>query len=550
MASSKNPAPTDPLLLDAWAEKLRAELLEGLDEDNQIDTTKLFECCKAWYDRARCFIPPLALRSRHDGFEEVWSSLKASKRPTKAQMDKVTKHIHAKWKPNASLFDGALRNLMTGGGYPDVNLNVYQAVEYEDMYNYRLGLHEDHPMDHDCPAFSTTEIFFDAVVEALAAFKDGKVMVEFVLGELSTELRKMGSLTKSPTRPDDFPRSFTRTWLSNVPDYSNGPLNTAIYAIPRLQRYPDASAAANVLRNMSMWKTPDHFCHNYTLLKSADLPRFLGCRALDMKPIWGLIRLGPLPLPRPLSTLASKSELTTWLVRLLFTIIVPPETRQSPYRVEAPNNLVVFFDLLLLLREIGFPAHWISEFLASLLNDSLTTDVAPYLGMLPIPVNELTVRPRKINLAPWQAEFETIVALSYDAWPFPILLPTHYLAKSHQDIAAFQVFGLDEFPFIAEGLPISDMAWSLMFCKSTEHPDSILKNLADILQGSSAGQKLKGKMYVLTVLKSMNMHSVEWQMSRERVRMMKQEGWSVTIYRLDGLRGCQTIPADRWVEVQ
>lgn len=57
--------------------------------------------------------------------------------------------------------------------------------------------------------------FFDAVANALNAL-DGKVQLEVLCGGLLQELGKM-QIGADRSRPAEFPRKFTRAWLSNVP---------------------------------------------------------------------------------------------------------------------------------------------------------------------------------------------------------------------------------------------------------------------------------------------------------------------------------------------
>ena len=56
---------------------------------------------------------------------------------------------------------------------------------------------------------------FESVAEALNAL-DGRVKLEVLSGDVLKELQKM-QLGGDYTRPADFPRKFTRMWLSNIP---------------------------------------------------------------------------------------------------------------------------------------------------------------------------------------------------------------------------------------------------------------------------------------------------------------------------------------------
>ncbi len=69
--------------------------------------------------------------------------------------------------------------------------------------------------DPDCPAFSILSMFFDGVVEAITNLK-GHLTLELLQGDLNEELVKMQN-GDDVTRPQSFPRKYTRIWLSNVP---------------------------------------------------------------------------------------------------------------------------------------------------------------------------------------------------------------------------------------------------------------------------------------------------------------------------------------------
>ena len=64
-------------------------------------------------------------------------------------------------------------------------------------------------------AYAAAATMFESVAEALNAL-DGKVKLEVLCGGVLEELQKM-QLGADRTRPADFPRKFTRMWLSNVP---------------------------------------------------------------------------------------------------------------------------------------------------------------------------------------------------------------------------------------------------------------------------------------------------------------------------------------------
>lgn len=64
------------------------------------------------------------------------------------------------------------------------------------------------------PAFSYLVTFFEATVAAAKAMKD-HLRIEFMGGEINAQLSKIS--LGVDRRPAEFPRKFTRIWLSNIP---------------------------------------------------------------------------------------------------------------------------------------------------------------------------------------------------------------------------------------------------------------------------------------------------------------------------------------------
>ena len=121
----------------------------------------------------------------------------------------------------------------------------------------------------------------------------------------------------------------------------------------------------------------------YTLPLPKGVPRYLGCNFISIEVATDLIILEPKRLPQRLSDLASREEISRWLTHILLYTIVPGHGGLKSVHVSLPNNLVAFIDLLVYLDGVGFPGHWLSDFIWSVLADNLVTDIAPYLGKWP-----------------------------------------------------------------------------------------------------------------------------------------------------------------------
>jgi hypothetical protein len=101
-------------------------------------------------------------------------------------------------------------------GYPDLNLDAFQAPREIEEYNDRYKLYTKNPsLNSDSSAYLHTTTFFDGVVKALKEIQ-GHIKIEILRGELVQQMSQM-KFKGDGSRPAGFPRSFTRAWLSNVP---------------------------------------------------------------------------------------------------------------------------------------------------------------------------------------------------------------------------------------------------------------------------------------------------------------------------------------------
>lgn len=141
--------------------------------------------------------------------------------------------VRKTWKPNPSLFVGAFVTIRPkssyvplcskdsfhdrGTGYPEMHNSGFDPIEALYDFNDRMHL----PMDisskvaQDCPSYTITCAFFDAVSDGLKILKD-HIQLEILCGELNLEVLKMRT-SGDQHRPAHFPKTFTRMWLSNVP---------------------------------------------------------------------------------------------------------------------------------------------------------------------------------------------------------------------------------------------------------------------------------------------------------------------------------------------
>jgi len=240
--------------------------------------------------------------------------------------------------------------------------------------------------------------------------------------------------------------------------------------------------------------------------------------------------------------LASKAQLHRWLSHILLCILCNGIPLSPPKRVDLPNNLNSFFGLLVHLSKVGFPSHWLGDFVQMVLSDRLVTVVKPYLGRLPIPPSEkLNVNAaRRIHLDAWRAELEVILATVGPALPFFVEIPKEY--PTFDEIrtykAAVQPIDLQQHPYFRYWAPLSSpfvMTVGLLFYEPNQDfgAEDFAHQVSMILEGEpdiSAAQK-----QIMLGADNIDLRKgeIRWKMSRMWYEKMKKEGWKVATYRTD-----------------
>ena len=258
--------------------------------------------------------------------------------------------------------------------------------------------------------------------------------------------------------------------------------------------------------------------------------------------------LGSQPFPRPLPELATREELVVWLTRTLFNTFIPGLSGLRPTQVRLPHNLVAFFGLLMYLHRVGYPGHWLSDFLSRVLSGRMLSDVVPYQEMYPIPINERhrRVQPRRVRTDPWLVEFETIIATAYYAIPFPVAsaLPADF-SRDARDIALWE----------ARVQPPADF-WhhpSMQYSTGDEPRAQLLFYRADLVSASTPIDEIErifegdatpapGTFFVLTAVEHVQYDEcVRFRLSRRRVERMRRERWNMLVYRNDSAQQGESL---------
>lgn len=128
--------------------------------------------------------------------------------------------------------------------------------------------------------------------------------------------------------------------------------------------------------------------------------------------------------PHPYSNLLPREELKRWLFALFFKLCVPVDQSGKPweYMVLPTLNLSIYFRVLIHLHQIGYPAHWLAEILASIIENNVISSVRQF-HTSPLEPSELAQKhpTKKLSTAPYIPEVTTLTVLFQRILPFAIL---------------------------------------------------------------------------------------------------------------------------------
>ncbi|KAG2005845.1 hypothetical protein CC2G_002213 [Coprinopsis cinerea AmutBmut pab1-1] len=525
----------------------RKVIVENLDELVEILTMEEFDKNfplglseeSKWYKETKAFVPPRAFWSRHSGLEHF-----GQKSLTRAKLKEIAKSIRQTWKSNMCTVDGVQSDELTG-----MDLDMLMTVQYfaNFLTEHKLGETVDKELKKDSPSFAYAAAFFEAVLDAIRTLLPN-LNIEFISGEVHQELAKIrwGADTRNPR----FPKDFTRIWMSNIPDYTQGQLNLTTYVIPALQRDLPSAVGANCLFNSNVWKSDDAYCYNYTMLFPRDLERYLGLNTLDGRVVWEILSFGPSFIPKALATLPTREELSTWLTRLFLSIVHPGYVEPRPNLVKLPSTLVAFVGLLAELSNIGYPSHWISEFLQLAITNNLQADHKVFQSRLPRPVTERDqlVPLHRIRTDPWLHELETILAIANEGLPFSVQMPEG-LATRHEEVGYFQAKVTRAFTY---GMFYNrDAVAALVFWKRPATIRGLMPQLPKLIHREAEIAPV-GTVAIFTYQDYVDLtkNEVRWRMGKSTAKKMIREQWSMAVVRMDLMMDItEPCPASRWISL-
>ncbi|KAJ7311762.1 hypothetical protein DFH08DRAFT_973846 [Mycena albidolilacea] len=486
--------------LALWAtlpEKNTASYVAGhrYSEDDQNAEFRLTRESK-WYKNTKAFIPPSAFWNRHPD----------SCFGPNAKSQTAAKDVKTSWIVNPTLFDSAEG--------PDIILDATNGDTF-CVIRQIAAFQRRHPVS--------------ACVFNNPSARNSYIL-EFIHGDIQSRLLRMRAHPEARVA-QNLPVKYTKMWLSNVPDYINGPLDTAIFVVPSLQDTTSSASANHLLNFTAFMGEPTSFSNTYAHLQARDFPSYLGCRAIYMD-AFDVTSLVPLTLPRPNPDLAKREDLKIWLIRtFLCTLLTGKSSGMA--KIIGPKTLVAFIHLLIHLHKAGYPGHWLGDFLGTLLSNTLVPNILPYTDTLPISPRHDWTRGRpiaKLHLDPWIADMEAVVARIYPALPFAFPLLAQFPAADDIGLYRANMYCYGEQTIYD---PVAALLFfnpaKVRFSGQADRP----RNILAILRGDGPC-KATDICIVLTMEAPRwdpgSRGEMQWRMSRARVARMKAEGWAVAIY--------------------
>ncbi|CAG9981361.1 unnamed protein product [Clonostachys byssicola] len=207
-------------------------------------------------------------------------------------------------------------------------------------------------------------------------------------------------------------------------DYVGGSLTTFLHGIPLLLEEGKSQLRSYVLRNTPAWLTHDQFLAEYLLLSDratieSHFHTSLTRSSKLTEKMYHGVRAGPGGI-----VMVSGFDSAGGILCLPY-----PRVRFDPVGVLAPLNLTAFLHLIAHVASLGYPLHWLSATLAALCSGMLSRIRAgpPGAEITDRKLEKLageTYTPADVSVAPFAAEFRTLVAMWEPVLGIPLVWDT------------------------------------------------------------------------------------------------------------------------------
>ncbi|KAI9645883.1 hypothetical protein NHQ30_005319 [Ciborinia camelliae] len=344
------------------------------------------------YKSTAILIPPKRVLQNHDPQMLVLLQDHITKPKTNAA--KFKKHLQQYWNLNTTLVDVEWFDSLTDKHDYDVGTDPFSALESLAPGFETLPTKTKNPTrlyDYFAP-------FFIDAAQSIKYLK-GRLQVEAIHGDYVDIAEKLRfklyrdedssdsqEVTASKIiRRKEFPILYDRVHLSNVPDYMGGHLSTFLYASPLLKPLPSSSVESNCLRNSGTWNNLESFLAEYQLITDTKMLQQLTSvtvlsRGMFPWPMADYTHYGVSEsLHRSFGDLLPRKPFMKWFFALFLRLAIPYnlDLRQFQSVIYSPLNLSILFRLVVHLRAIGYPSHWLSEALSNILESKVRTTARP-----------------------------------------------------------------------------------------------------------------------------------------------------------------------------
>ncbi|KAF2019225.1 hypothetical protein BU24DRAFT_489229 [Aaosphaeria arxii CBS 175.79] len=495
----------------------------------------------------------------------------------------LKKHVADQWKINSTLVD--LQYLRQGGIDLDPGNDV---AEIEDgLYGATMW----RAPKNSSKIYDLVYHFFVSVAKGLAQIRE-RLVVEAISGDITEVIEgiRFGLLKERNTT---FPRKYDRIHLSNIPDYTGGSLFKYVHALPLLKEKFSSFVCSTNLRNGTKFPTREHFDNECALISDVitvervfratanRIERLESVLIPDMDKAtpgagpetpfvgWKYWAVQPSHRSRELPKLISRSDMENWVYGLFMKIVLATHSPDNNdiEQIYSPLNISILFRILHTVWSTKYPAHWLADILATILNNQVRTTARPARSYpLSIKQTEKTFSPRftyndeeiqigkkfpskYMDLSPFLAEFRTLATLWLAELPFGLTVPASL--PSPNDINQYSAVLTSQSWRGETKAP----AFVLLLAKSSAHAalrrnharsDGNLDYRAALLPDEKG---LKGEdvdefrrnCAVITVWQwSMNKKQAKFWLDSKEVERMKEDDWEIMVLRTDNWQTCTT----------
>ncbi|KAA8567589.1 hypothetical protein EYC84_008064 [Monilinia fructicola] len=327
------------------------------------------------YKATAILIPPKRVLQKYDPQMLVLLQDHIAKPKTNAA--KFKRHLQEHWNFNTTLVDVEWYDSLLDKSEFDIGTDAFSALESLGPEFETLPTKAKNPerlFDYFAPFFIDFAQSIKYLKGRLQLYRDDEDSSVSSETSISTIIRRK-----------DFPALYDRIHLSNVPDYMGGHLSTFLYASPLLKPLASSSIESNCLRNSGTWDNLESFLAEYQLITDTKMLQQLTSVTVLSRgtPPWPMASYANYGISGSLlqsfEKLLPRKAFMKWFNALFFRLAIPYNLDLYNFGsiIYSPLTLSIVFRLIVHLRMIGYPSHWLSEALFNILENKVHTTARP-----------------------------------------------------------------------------------------------------------------------------------------------------------------------------